>query len=284
MRVRWGRGTSAAVAAAALLLGAAPAGAAGPPVTVCSGLLEEPVAGDVRVPRHCQVMGVHVGGDLVVAPGAYGAVESGSVGGDVHVGRDAVAVLAFADVGGGVHLDRADRLTVDGTVARSIRGSTRSAQVSGHVGGAINVAMPTAERLTDLWLHGARVGGWVNVYGGRNSIQRSDLRRGLTLSWTQETAVCGTSVVADTTVRHARRTVQLNDRSVVPGSPGWGDGLGCGTGDDRNRLGAALRLLDNTARVIADRTDVAGDLECRRNARAPQLRDVVVGGARLGDC
>ncbi|MFS0706237.1 hypothetical protein AB6N23_17160 [Cellulomonas sp. 179-A 9B4 NHS] len=286
MRAGTAPATVAAVVTALLtaLVTAPPAAAApGPGARTCGDSVERTVVtGDVEVVGTCRLLRVVVLGDVHVAPGARAYLVDSQVVGDLHVGRDARATAQGTDVRGGVHLDDALQLRTTGAVGRSVRGRATEVEIAGRVAGAVNVAFPFDAVHTGLFLHGATVGGWVNVYGGQNVVLASRLGRGLTLSWSRRTAVCETTVQADVTVRRARRDVQLGDVSRL--SPEW---LGCSVErlPVRGQYRGDLVLEDNVAGVAVENTDVAGDLVCRRNDVVPVLTsDVTVGGSRVGQC
>jgi hypothetical protein len=284
MRTRAGRPLVAVLATAALVAVAPPAAAApGPTARVCSDSVERTVVtGDVEVVGTCRLLRVVVLGDVHVAPGAWAYLVDSQVVGDLHVGRDARATADRTGVRGGVHLDDALALRVTGDVGRSVRGRATEVEIAGRVAGAVNVAFPFDAVRTGLFLHGATVGGWVNVHGGQNVVLASQLGRGLTLSWPRRTAVCETTVQADVTVRRARRDVQLGD--VSRHSPEW-PGCSVERVPVRGQFLGGLVLEDNVAAVAVENTDVAGDLVCRRNDPVPVLTpDVTVGGSRVGQC
>ncbi|QGQ18411.1 hypothetical protein GC089_03000 [Cellulomonas sp. JZ18] len=260
---------------------AAPAQPVTSPVTVCSGVRDAPVlvAGDLLVDGQCVLGYTAVLGEIRTTPGSRLFLNgAGRTDGDVHLAPGAIAALTGVHVGGGIHLDDVDRLYLTtGSVARSIRGRAARVEIERtRVGGALNVAVPEATTLTGVRLVGAEVGGWVNLYGGTQDVAVSTLRRGLTMSWARRAAVCGTSVLADVTVRRARGPVH------VSGAP-WLPPCSPGTPPVRNAFGANLLLHENGPDVRVDGTDVAGDLDCR-GATTPVVGDVTVGGARLGRC
>ncbi len=282
--MRAGTAPATAAAVVAALLTAAPAAAAPDPgARTCGDSVERTVVtGDVEVVDTCRLLRVVVLGDVHVAPGAWAYLVGSQVVGDLHVGRDARATAQGTDVRGGVHLDDALGLLTTGSVGRSVRGRATEVEITGRVAGAVNVAFPSDAVRTGLSVRGATVGGWVNVYGGQNVVLSSQLGRGLTLSWSRRTAVCGTTVQGDVTVRRARRDVQLGDVSRL--APDW-PGCSVERPPVRGQHLGDLVLEDNAAAVAVGSTDVAGDLVCRRNDVAPVLTpDVTVGGNRVGQC
>ncbi|QGQ18408.1 hypothetical protein GC089_02985 [Cellulomonas sp. JZ18] len=281
------RAVSLALAAALLVLlpvgpaHAAPR-AAPPGAAVCAAGVTPPVLvpGDVVVLDGCRLPYTIVLGDMhVLATGGRTSVSQGRVGGDVRVVPGGFLQMTGTDVAGGVVLDRAlYAWMTDVTVARSVRGTAQwtSLQYS-RVHGAVNLATPRTTPERRLTLRGTWVGGWVNLHTGRVLAVGLTAARGLTLSWVEHAAVCGSQVAGDVTVRHPRGAVRVGGRAD--------DGTCVRSSDDPlGAVGGSLLVLDAAKPVVLHRLDVAGDLVCERTPVPVRTTGLHVAGERRGTC
>lgn len=274
-----------AAAATGIVLGAtglvAAPGAAAADQHLCSDLggrvEHRRVEGDLVADVSCYVGESLVTGDVLAPTGQYVGVRYSSVKGDVRSTGE-VRVEQSTVMGGVVLESPASVLNVwQATVRRSVRGDAFSVVVSeSTVEGAVNVATTD---LTSVYL--SSVGGWVTTHGGFLQVWGSQLGRGLTSNGSGGVAVCASAVAADVAITRSHGTVEL-------GFSADGRNERCSDrADQRNEFLGSLVLTDNPHSIRVGGGSVAGDLVCsgstgpRGVAVAP---DLVVGGARSGDC
>jgi cytoskeletal protein CcmA (bactofilin family) len=249
--------------------------------TLCTGTLSgTTVRGDVRAEGACTLNGVQVLGALDVATGAAVVGADVTVAGDVRVAQGASLDLTGARLAGGVRLVDAGTVRVSGTVAASVRGSSRVVALTGRVGGAVNVTVPDRHSSPfGVFLTDVTVGGWVNLVNGRAGIHGSVLRRGLTMTSSRGALMCESQVRLDTVIQRSRGLVQVDDPSRTGPQRG-------GCTDERWYVRGVLHgdvlVADNVAVVVLGLTDVLGDLECRGNSAGVGLAAARVTGTVTG--
>lgn len=299
--------------AAVVALLAVPASAqAAPDGVTCDGRVDGDVAGDLHVPAGagCAVVGGVVTGDAVVAAGATLGLERAAVRGDLVAGGWVTTVsstvkgdvvlreggrLRWSSVYGGIRLTGRDTsLTLDDvTVRRSVRGTAAEVTVrDSHVEGAVNVTGTGTQAYArnPVTIVGSEVGGWVDLERTQTWLSLSEVHRGFTARRAFDVRMCRATIAGDLTIQDTRLETDhrgIPDNGIVIGSPGV---CGAPSADVPSVVvGGTVRLLRNTALgVEIQDAAVDGDLVCRENAGelgpGVTVRDVVVGGQRLGQC
>lgn len=180
---------------------------------------------------------------------------------------------------------RAARWSVRGTAAEvTVRDS--------HVEGAVNVTGTGTQAYArnPVTIVGSEVGGWVDLERTQTWLSHSQVHRGFTARRAFDVRMCRATIAGDLTIQDTRLETDhrgIPDNGIVIGSPGV---CGAPSADVPSVVvGGTVRLLRNTALgVEIQDAAVDGDLVCRENAGelgpGVTVRDVVVGGQRLGQC